>query len=227
MANRVWPSIHANLMRLTKLDKCGVPIAVGPAMLVTDGIVKVSASAEYEDGEDTFKKKGSGKLAFAHKDPDILKYLSLEIEFVGVDPEAWGLITGNTVVTDAAGASTGLRIGNYDVEANFALELWTDVPGVACDGGLTPYGYFLWPFIGQGRVGDLELAVEAAEFTLTANTKPGNGWGAGPYDVVINGTGGTAAAGPLIDPMTGEDHFHMDIVTVAPPALTEGAVVLA
>lgn len=227
--NKVWPSIHANIMRLTKLDACGVPIAATPAKLVTDGIVKVSATSEYEDGEETTKKKGSGKIGVQHKDPDVLKYLSLEIEFLGVDPEAWGLITGNPVVTDYLGNSTGIRLGDYDVDANFALELWTDVPGAACTGGLQPYGYFLWPFIGQGKVGDLEFAVEAAEFTLSATTKPGSGWGVGPYDVVLNeivAPATTPEAGPLLEAMTERDHCHMDQVTVAPPAVTAGAVLL-
>lgn len=216
-------------MRLTKLDECGVPIVAGPAMLVTDGVVKVSATSEYEDGEETIVKNGAGKIKVSNKDPDQLKYISLEIQFIGVDPEAWNLITGNPVVVDHEGNSTGYRIGNYDVEANFGLELWTDVPGVACGAGAKPRGYMLWPFIGQGKVGDLEFAVGAAEFTLTATTKPGTGWGKGPYDVVLNDPVAPATepvAGPLLEAMTEADHFHSDIVTVAPPAVTDGAVVI-
>lgn len=224
MPNTVWPSIHAKIMRLTKLDGCGAPLtgASDKAMLVTKGIVKISISAETEDGEDTVKKNGNGEICVQHKDPDQIKYLSPEIEFCGVDPEAWSLITGQPLVVDGGGNAVGIKISSAPIEANFALEVWTDVPGAACGaGGNQPFGYFCLPFIGSGKVGDIELSVSAAEFTLSAQTKPGTGWGVGPYGVVRDETD---AVSRLLEALTPTDHAIIQTVTVAPPVPTDGAV---
>lgn len=226
MPNTTWNSIHAKIMRLTKLDGCGKPLTgVGAkSMLVTKGIVKIGLTAEYEDGEDTTKKNGNGEICMQHKDPDQLKYLSPEIEFCGVDPEAWALITGQDIVTDGSANAVGLAFGSAPIEANFALEVWTDIPGGACgDGGFQPFGYWLIPFIGSGRLNDVELGVSAAEFTLAAQTKPGNGWADGPYGVVRDDADAVAK---LLTPLKSTHHILFQQTTVAPPVPTEGAVEL-
>ncbi|QRY62751.1 hypothetical protein JVX90_00290 [Gordonia sp. PDNC005] len=225
MPNTVWPSVHARRMRLTKVDSCGVPVtgAANKSMLVTKGIVKVSITSEIEDGEETLKKNGSGEICVNYKDPNQVKYLSAEIEFCGVDPEAWSMITGQPLVVDADGNAIGVKISSKPIEANFALEVWTDIPGGSCASGFQPFGYFLLPFIGSGTIGDLELSVSAAEFTLSAQTKPGTGWGAGPYAVQRDEDGD---AGLLLDPMTADDPALFIQVDVPPPAPTEGAVML-
>ncbi|WP_353107829.1 hypothetical protein [Gordonia sp. (in: high G+C Gram-positive bacteria)] len=225
MPNTTWPSIHAKVIRLTKLDGCGQPIrGTGTkSQLVTNGIVKVGLTAEYEDGEDTAKKNGNGDLCLVHKDNDQLKYMSPEIEFCGVDPEAWAMITGQGIVTDGNANAVGLVFGSDPIEANFALELWTDVPGAACGSGFQTFGYWLLPFIGSGKLNDVELSVSAAEFTLAAQTKPGASWGVGPYNVVRDETD---AVSPLLSPLTGKHHILFQTTTVAPPAPTNGAVEL-
>ncbi len=227
MTNVPWNSIHAKKMRLTKLDECGVPVIGAKSTLVTSGIVKISLSAEYEDGEETTKKNGNGDICVQHKDADQYKYLSPEIEFCGVDPEAWNLITGMPLITDGATTpnTVGIKFGSYKVDANFALEVWTDIPDAACGAGAKPYGYFCLPFVGSGRLGDIDLEVAVANFTLTAQTKGGSGWGSGPYDVQMS-AGATPAPGPLLDPLTGQDHIAAFQTTVAPPADTAGAVAL-
>lgn len=230
MSNTVWPSIHANIMRLTRLNQCGVPVTGtgSKSKLVTDGVVKISLSAEYEDGEDTTKKNGAGKICVQHKDPDQLKYLSPEIEFCGIDPEAYNLITGQPLVTDHESNAVGLRLGSDALSTAFALEVWTDVPGVACETGSPLYGYWLIPFIGPGRLSDIELAVSAAEFTLSSQTKPGSGWAEGPYLVVAdeNPDEGDPETVPskLLEPIKGTDHIHFQATTIAPPSVTAGAV---
>ena len=229
MPNQTWPSIHAKKMRLTKLDDCGAPVIGPKSTLVTSGIVKISLSAEYEDGEETVKKNGDGKICVQFKDPDQLKYLSPEIEFCRVDPEAYSMITGMPLVLDGAATPNpvGLKFGSYDVDANFALEVWTDIPGAACGAGAKPYGRFILPFIGSGRLGDIDLEVAAASFTLSAQTKGGTGWGVGPYNDAQMTSGATPAPGPLLEALTDKDHLVMFQSTIAPPADTAGAVALA
>lgn len=224
MPNSTWNSIHAKRVRLTKLDNCGVPITGvdNKSQLVTKGIVKVAYTFEWEEGEDTTVKNGNGEICFQHTDPDQLKYVSTEIQFCGVDPEAFSLITGQPLILDEAGNAVGYKVSSDPIETNFALETWSDVVGSACGGGNKPYGYFLLPFLAAGKLGDVELSVSAAEFTLTAKTSPGTGWGAGPYAVVRDSTG----PAPLLEPLTAKDHYLSQLTTVAPPEPTEGAVLL-
>lgn len=223
MANTVWPAIRGKVMRLTKLDECGNFVIGAKSTLVTAGFVKVEASPEYEDGEESSPKNANGKIWFTDNADDEFKYLGLEIEFLEVDPEAWNLITGMPLKTNAGGDAVGLSFGKYDIKTNFALEVWTDVPGVACLPGMKPYGYYVYPFVGNGRVGTLTVEEGAATFTLSGKTKDGSAWGAGPYLVDRDADDDPAV---LADPLTGDDHVNAITVTVPPPAPTNGAVPL-
>jgi hypothetical protein len=98
------------------------------------------------------------------------------------------------------------------------------VPGVACSGEQGGFGYLLLPCLQGGVIGDFTIENAAITFTVTgANTKDGNGWGSGPYDVVAD-AGGTA--GPLPSPLDPDDHLYVSFTTVAPPEETDGCVEL-
>jgi hypothetical protein len=99
----------------------------------------------------------------------------------------------------------------------FALELWAGSPGadVCSDPNAQgSFGYLLFPFIKGGIVGDFTIENGAATFTVSGSTtRDGNGWGVGPYDVLLDG----ATAAPLPTPLDGSDHMLMVVTTVAPP----------
>ncbi|QOC56024.1 major tail protein [Gordonia phage Clown] len=226
MANLTWPSIRGKRARITRLDECGVPVIGTKSTLVTKGYISVTVSPEYEDATENAPKTADDKFAYIDRGKDLLKYLTAEIAFVGVDPEAYEIISGNPIWTNAAGDAAGIKVGTYDdIQANFALELWSDIPGQACQGSKA-YGYFLLPFIGPARIGEIAIQAEAAEFTLTnAITKDANGWGTGPYNVELNDAEPPVAA-KLNEALTAKDHLVMFQTKVAPPAVTAGAVEL-
>ena len=224
MPNTVWPPIRGKRIRITLLDVCGVPIIGPKSTLVADAFTRVEASPEFEDGEETAPKNANGKVHFTDNAPDQFKYLGLEIEFLQVDPEAFNMITGQPLKTNADGDAVGISVGSYDIEQAFALEVWTDVAGRACVGGLKPYGYYVYPFIANGRLGTVTVEQGSPTFTLSAKTKDGAAWGAGPYLVDRDEDGDLAV---LADPLTDQDHMDAITVTVPPPAVTAGAVALA
>ena len=227
MVNVPWGSVRAKVMRLTRIDACGVPVTGAKSTLVTEGLVNVDVSAEYEDGTENAPKNGNGDFCFIDRQPDKFKYFVLGIQFCGVDPEAWELVTGNPIYEDAAGNAVGVKFGRYStIETHFALEVWSDNPGTACGPGGKRYGYHLFPFIGQARLDELSLGEETAEFTLgNAITKDGTGWGTGPYNVALNDAA-TPVAAKLPEALTELDHYLPITVQVAPPAPTDGAVAL-
>jgi hypothetical protein len=223
MPTTCWPSIRGTVMRLTKLDACGAPVAGAASTLITDGFVSVQLSPQYEDGEETKKKNAAGKIRINDKADDELSGFEVEAQFLGVNPDLFNLMSGAPVVLDHEGNAVGNRFGATNVAASVGLEVWSDVPGAVCEDGLTQYGYFLLPFLHGGRLSDFTIEVSSADFTLTAKTKDGVGWAEGPYDVVLNPgvDPDPAVPGPLLVPLGAKDYLHMQVTTVAPPVVPE------
>jgi hypothetical protein len=215
-------------MRVTKLDGCG-QVLLGPAStVVSDGFISVGLTANNEEGETISVTNAAGKICVLDEPAPTFTGYTIEVQFCGVDPELYGLMTGQAVVMDADGEdAVGIRInsGASVQDSGFALELWSNVPVAACDvtGGAS-YGYFLVPFAKGGTLGDLTIENGAINFTLTgARSKDGAAWGVGPYDVVRDDT---SAAGPLLEAIDDQDHLHLQLTTVAPPEATCGATEL-
>jgi hypothetical protein len=228
MPTTIWPTIRSHVVRTTSLDSCGSPIIGPKSTCVSDGHISIKLSPQYEDGEETNQKNAAGKLKVVDKAPDQLKYFNFEIAFMQVDPDIFNQVTGQPIVLDHAGTAVGIRIGET-VDANVAVETWTDIPGTACGPDGKSYGYALLPWIKGGRLGDFSFENALATFTLTGRTSADSLWGTGPYDVVLHAPvapATTPAAGPLLTELGSDQHFHMEPTSVAPPAVTAGAVPL-
>lgn len=223
MAEIQWYSFHANRGRITKLDVCGNPVYGLASTLVFKSLIKCSIGFEWEDGEEINQKNGAGERELVNKDAPYLKFVTAEVEFTKVIPDALNMLTGMPLVMDGADNAVGYRLNNQPITANAALELWTDVGGVACGAGAKPYGYNLIPFMGSGKLSNLDYQISEATFTVTTESKDGTQWGAGPYDVVLDDVD---ALSPLLTPLTVNDHFHSQMTLVPPPAVTAGAVAL-
>lgn len=224
MSNLTWPSIRGKRARITRLDECGNPVEGPKSTLVTKGFIKVDITPEYEDATENAPKTADDVFAYVDRGKDLFKYATVAIQFVGVDPEAYEMVSGNPIYTNAAGDAVGIKVGSYDdIDANFALELWTDIPGQTC-AGTKSYGYLLLPFIGPARIGDISVSAEAAEFNLTnAITKDASGWGTGPYKVDVDASGDPAY---LAEPLDEKDHIVLFRSAAPLPTVTDGATTL-
>ncbi|MDH6279534.1 hypothetical protein [Prescottella agglutinans] len=229
MPTTIWPSIRSRVVRVTSLDACGAPRIGQKSTAVSEGHISIKLSPQYEDGEETNQKNAAGKLIVIDKALDQLKYFNFEIVFAQVNPDIFNQVTGQPIVLDHAGNAVGVRIG-ATVEANCAVETWTDVPNTACGPDGKSFGYALVPWIKGGRLGDFSFENALANFTLTGRTESNSQWGTGPYKVVLNEPVAPATepvAGKLLTAIAADQHFHMEPTTVAPPAVTVGAVPLA
>jgi len=225
MTSQCFSLVRGRALRVTKLDGCGRVLLGASSQVTTEGFISVGFTANTEEGESISVTNAAGKVCILDEPSPSFTGYALEVAFCGVDPELFSLMTGQKVVLNAAGdeaigfrMNSGINLG----EKGFALELWSSVPVAACDAsGGASYGYFLVPFIQGGVLGDFTVENGAINFTLTgANSKDGNEWGVGPYDVVRDDTG---TAGPLLETLDSKDHLHMQLTTVAPPAATCGA----
>ena len=59
----------------------------------------------------------------------------MQVTFCDVNPELYAMMTNQSVVFDGLGIAVGFRVNTgVDVKgAGFALEVWSNVPGVVCD----------------------------------------------------------------------------------------------
>jgi hypothetical protein len=218
-------------VRATLLNSCGVPVT-GCSTVVTDGIISIEMTKEYEDREEFFVKNGDGVFCVRETNPPILKWINLVLTFCNVDPELVNIMSAEPLVLNDAASpvSTGYSTTEGSAaNANFALEGWTRITGsgVACTGG-QEYGYVLFPWIVEGTIGDLTLENGAANFVLNARTRSSSPWGLGPYmvDYSDNPAGSTTQI-PLLTPILSTQHHRMFLTRLAPPTSACGCQTLA
>lgn len=217
-----FSTVRGDRLRVTKVDECGAVVTGVGSAVVTDGFISISYSPEIEDSEEINLKNAAGRICVLDRTRPQLKFYSIEAEFCQVNPELFAMMTGQTVITDAGDEPVGFVVTDDIVTTGFALEVWTEIPGQECVDGSTAYGYFLLPFVVNPIFGDFTIENDAITFTVNAETKKGNAWGSGPYDVVD--TDGLGTAGPLLDPLATNAHLLLQQVTVAPPAIACDAV---
>jgi hypothetical protein len=139
--------------------------------VVTDGIISVAATKEYEDRQEFFVKNGDGIFCVRETNAPILKWINLVLTFCNVDPELVNLMTANSTVADdsAAAKKTGYNEDeNAATSAYFAFEGWTRLTnqGISCTGG-TEYGYVLYPRVVEGTIGDITYQNDVVSFIVT------------------------------------------------------------
>lgn len=225
--NKCFSLVRGRAMRVTKLDGCGTPVPGDDSTIVSDGFISVALTANTEEGTTISVQNAAGKTCILDEPCPTFTGYSVEVQFCQVDPALFAMMAGQAPVLDNTGAAVGFRM-NSAVDAcssGFALELWSNVPAAACDAGATQgqFGYMLVPFLRGGVLGDFTVANDAINFTLSgANSKDGNAWGSGPYDVIDGGSGPDV----LDDPLDPNDHLHMQLTTVPPPDAECGATAL-
>lgn len=219
MANKTIKSIKGRAARITRLDECGLPVYGPCSSLVTHGFISVTISHEYQAGDDYTQKNAWGELCVNEKDPDRIKWANTAIQFCEIDPGFLDIIGGANPVT-FGGSTVGATFGPSAPVGAFALEVWTKKSGVgACIGGSPEWGYFVVPFVKNGKL-DGDVKVENAPLNLSL-TGAGYGapadWGLGPYlDNPLLATGGFPVG----------DFWGMAITSVQPPAPTDGCITL-
>lgn len=216
--------IRGRAMRVSKLDACGNPIW-GPAnQAVTEGYITVGLAAQTDTGTAISVTNAAGNVCILDEPAPTFTGYEITVEFCGVNPDLYSLMTGQPIVYDAAGTlGVGFKMNSkVDADnASFALEVWSNVPAASCAGGVTAYGYLLLPFVRGGIISDFTIGNDAVNFTLaSARTKDGNAWGVGPYNVVNNVSG---VANPLNVALDPNDHLLVITTPVAPPVTICGA----
>lgn len=227
MRQRTFGPIGSPVARLTRLDRCGRPVYGEDSRLVTEGHITISASANIDEGEEVTVPNANGKIIARRSAKPRHNGWTVEVAFVGVDPYALNITTGNPLVVNGAGDIAGF---DQDTEISgsdygWALEAWTEVSegDVCAPLSEETVGYILWPFLQGGVIGDFEIGNDAINFTVSnASSKKGHSWDRGPYLVDVDENGDPTALAPVRPSVT----LRVLEVGLTPPALTDGAVPL-
>jgi hypothetical protein len=218
-------------VRVTTLTSCGVALTGSCAQVVSDGIISIAATKEYEDRQEFFVKNGDGTFCVRETNPPILKWINLVITFCNVDPELVNIMTGNSTVADdsALAKKTGYNEDeNSATLSNFALEGWTRLTnqGISCTGGVE-YGYVLYPWVKEGTIGDITYQNDTVSFIVNARTSSNSLWGVGPYFVDLSDNAGSLNTPiKLLTAIGSTTHQRMFVTRQAPPTAACGCAPL-
>jgi hypothetical protein len=224
--------IQGTRLRATLIDACGAPVAGACSTIVTDGFISVAMSDQIESPEEFKVKNAGGQFCVNQRSLPLLNWIEVTIAMCQVNPELFGMLTGADLIYDdatptPAAVGFGTDSDTY-ATASFALELWTNLGkvrgGPACTGGATRYGYLLLPWLIEGTLGDLTVENGPINFTVKTITSEGNDWGVGPYDVINTRLG---APSPLLTAIPTTRHRHLQLTSLAPPAVVCGCQALA
>ena len=215
MATSILKSIKGKVVRLTRLDECGDPVVGSCTTLVSECFVSVTLSGEVEAGDEYLQKNAWGDLCINDKDPDIIKWVNVNVQFAEINPDALDILTGADPVV-SGGNTIGATWSPETFDGAWALEVWTKFTGEACSGS-PEWGYFLVPFVRNGRIdGDLTIENGVMTVGVVGQGFVAPNWGVGPY-----------TPNPFVVTFPTDAMFGMVVTSEQPPVDTAGCVAYA
>lgn len=222
MAELCVSAIKGTVMRLVKVDTCGIPVTgAESAVVVTDGFISIAPSPQYEEGEVYQQRNANGRFCINEKGEPELSRVQLTTQMCVLDPDAFVLVTGERLLTTGTPATgTGVAGGTGLVTARFSMETWQKVTGAGrCNAqGQQQYVYWAWPNVGHAMVQDYSIENGPLTMSFVSETEDASTlWGDGP-----------GSAGPWISsPVQAGDHWLFNITSTPPPTASCGAVLLS
>lgn len=219
--------IKGRRLRVTKVDGCGRVVYGDGSVVTSKGFISIALTANTSDSDEINLQNAAGESIVFEPSVTSLTGYGVEISLGEADPDLMSIVAVSvTQVLDKDGNAAGIEIDTAadPTDSGFALEVWAGAPvGDACadDAAQGSYGYIVLPFLQGGIVGDFTIENDAVTFVLAgAQTKSGNAWGRGPYDVQLQAN---STPGPLITPIKSTAALRLVLVDVAPPEVEIGA----
>lgn len=230
MATECFAQVRGRVIRVTRLNACGIPDPGQSAVVVSKRVSSVTIDEVTDSGTNIRERNFGDEMMIQDDSYDQTLGYTGAINLCGVDPGLISVFTGQPTVVNAAGdivgfdARTGIDLDGF----GFAMEVWSKIAGSACDAsGRRKWGYTVFPFFKGGRLGGFSFENAAVQFSITgAQTRDGAQWGTGPFRV-DRGIGPTFAPIPLFTPLTANTHYRNQIVTLDPPVASCGAFPIA
>lgn len=186
MANLCGASLQCVAVRLTALDNKGNP-APGNAMYVTDNLVKIDFNPEIEAGQEIANKNAAGNLCVVYRSPDMIKNLTLSVEFCVPDPELEVLATGGDLFMEGTAPDQEVMGWSYPplmtetTPNGVSIEAWTRY---VVDGDQSPDQPYLWWVFPKAKLrkGNRTIDVNAMANVYEGFANENKGWDDGPLN---------------------------------------------
>jgi hypothetical protein len=228
MPDKVMKPAGGTVMRVTQTDPdCGT---VGDCYGVSRCVATVEITHEYIDSTDLTPIGMDGKACWVFETLPELKWERYKITVNSLDIRIWNLLTGAPLYLNEATPTP--EVVGWDTtrdmieSASAGIELWLRQAGEACAPGLTPYGYWVSPWIVGGKLGDISVGNAVVNFVMEeARSGVPSPWGVGPYNVERNAV--TQVPRPMLTPINvavpGQETIARRLITtLAPPIPTSG-----
>ncbi|WP_029926388.1 hypothetical protein [Nocardia otitidiscaviarum] len=243
MTGAEFSVVRGKALRLTKANRCGMPIEGEGNYAVSKGFVTVTLNPVLKDAEELEQQNADGEICASDRTAPEIKWWEAQVEFCGVNTCLWSMLGGWPQVLDYAGNPVGFETTRKVVtDSGVVLELWSGTSSE--DACVTPtnddvfsqseettgdmFGYFLLGVKEWQLSGGLEIGRQVSTFTLSGITYDIRGWGRGPYNVVP--IDASLTPGRLIVPVgslvDGVSDMHMETTPISPPAPTDGCCTL-
>lgn len=177
-------TLFAVALRVARLAADGTTPAGASNLYVTETVVRLNFTPEYEEGDEVTKKDGQGRTCLAVKQPDTFKRVTVNsLEICAWDPELVELLSGGAIITD--GAATPATIGyaapaaGTDPTPNgVSVELWTR-RYVNNSPAALPFARWVFPRL-KLKPTDRSLGPDAQEVAFEGIGEENPNWGNGP-----------------------------------------------
>jgi hypothetical protein len=213
--------IRAPAARVTRLGPCGEILDTGCDMATTESFVDITLTKVYQERQDALQLNANGDICVDKPKFPILRWYEVTITFCGVDPELFNIVSAEPLVLNDATVPESIgwcTLPDSAGASNFALEFWTGTEDEGCDDDEMDFGYGVLFRITQGTIGDVTINNGVINFTVTGITRPGNQWGVGPYNVIVNETGPNAGLpGPMLVAANPDAHKCFFWTKLPPP----------
>lgn len=220
---------RGKMLRITKLDACGAIVPGVGASLVTKAFVSGTFTPNYLDAEEISQADANGDVCISDRSDPALQWIDISLVLCTEDPTMINLITGDPLVLDDATPTpntVGFRMDtSLTGKANFALEMWSGIPGQACAATFPQYGYWLFPWVKDAQWGEWTIENGALLITFTARAVVGSLWGTGPYAVRRDAAVPATLEG-LVTAIGATQPMHFEVSSAPLPTPGCGAVTL-
>jgi hypothetical protein len=184
------PQVQACLIRVAKLGPDGVPVVGTKSGYISDALVSVAFSPEYEDGAEITQDNACGDRVIDYKAPDIFRWGNITIQLATPDPYLAAFLSGGDIIEGTVASPDEGRIGYQapslgTLEENpISMELWVKRPDKSTGSldAASPYARWAYPLVKNLRLGDYthENGALLPEYTGQAFENPA--WATGPWD---------------------------------------------
>lgn len=182
MATDGAASIYAVRTRVARLDATGATPAGAASLYVSNALVRIEFTLEYETNEALTRKNGNGDLCVNVPEKRKVKQVTVSaFEVCTEDPELEELLAGGTILT-SEGDTIGYAapaVGVDPTPNGVSVEVWSRAIVGGVGATVNPYYHWAFPrlFLSRGSTA-LEEAPTAPVFTGYGLENPN--WGNGP-----------------------------------------------